>query len=319
LQVNGSIGSGAVAVHSGASLGGNGTIGGAVTVNSGGTLAPGAAALGTLTLGSSLSLGGTANFRLNKTEATLTSDQIAGATSITAGGTLNVTVSGDALVDGDTFTLFNVQPDGTFGSTPTLPSGANWWTTDNYRHITYNVWPTPTSPSMSHNSGIAVRIPIANLVSGAVSGKTMSVTSLGAPGVSGASVSSDSAFVYYTPGTTDANDSFTYTVSDGRGGSASGTVSLTVNSASVGQNAEISVSGGVATMKFYGLPGYQYAVQRAATVNGTYQDIVVNVTGGATKDDGLGYSVITVGAGPFTVQDPAAPGSSAFYQLRAVE
>ena len=139
LLVNGSLAAAStVTVGTGAALGGTGTIGGAVIVNAGGTLAPGADAPGTLTLNSSLTLAGTAIFRLRKGVVTLASAQVAGATSVSAGDTLIVTASGDSLVSGDSFTLFNVTPSGSFAATnlPALTTGLCWTTPDNFRTLT---------------------------------------------------------------------------------------------------------------------------------------------------------------------------------------
>jgi autotransporter-associated beta strand protein len=219
--------------------------------------------------GGTYALNGSGTLTLNVAKAgvTLTQGQVA-ASSITAGGTLNVTADGDALADGDTFTLFNVQPDGTFSTTPTLASGQNWFTTNNYQTIAFNVWPTSTSPTVHHTKGISVKIPIAGLVSGATNGKAITVTSLGAPGVSGASVVYNSTLILYTPGTSDANDSFSYTVSDGRGGSASGTVSVVPDASTTGQmSGQItSFSNNVANLRFHGIPNYPYITERTTNL-----------------------------------------------------
>ena len=282
-------GTGGVIV-SGGTLSGSGTIAGAVTVNAGGILTPGTAAIGTLTLGNTLSLAGIANFRINKTGVTITSDQVAGAASVTAGGTLNVTAAGDTLADGDTFTLFNATPAGTFTTInlPSLPaSGTNWWTANNYQTLTYNVWPTTGNTNFTHKKGIPVRFSTADLlanVSGAIGGKTIIVNSLGSPSVVGATVvasgalASSSTLILYTPGSPDTDDSFTYTVSDGRGGSATGTVYLTTdNSAIFGQQSpQLSVDGsGNVLVKFYGVPGYTYIIQRSPDLS-SWTDISTN-------------------------------------------
>ncbi|HVM46494.1 MAG TPA: autotransporter-associated beta strand repeat-containing protein, partial [Candidatus Acidoferrum sp.] len=106
LIVSGSIaGGGSVAVNNGI-LTGTGTINSPVTVNPAGTLEPGGAPVGTLTILSSLTLNGTTAMRLNKSGSTLSSDLIQGVSSLTYGGTLQLTLSGDPLAKGDSFTLF---------------------------------------------------------------------------------------------------------------------------------------------------------------------------------------------------------------------
>ena len=136
LLVNGSLANTAVTVQSGGTLGGTGTLGGSVTVQ--GVLAPGSLGIGTLTINNAVALSGTTRLQVQRSGSILSSDRVAGATSIVAGGTLEVEAVGDALVAGDSFTLFNVQPTGSFASVklPGLAAGLGWQATQNNRVIT---------------------------------------------------------------------------------------------------------------------------------------------------------------------------------------
>jgi autotransporter-associated beta strand protein len=112
LQVDGQLDVGAVTVATNATLGGRGTINGPVTVLAGGTLAPGdsiAVTIGLLTINNNLTIGGNLNIELNKSGSTPTSDRtvVSGNLNNTGTGTISVTNRGPALVQGDTFTLFN--------------------------------------------------------------------------------------------------------------------------------------------------------------------------------------------------------------------
>ncbi len=257
LSGSGSLASPNISVAPGATFDVSGVTGGSYALNSSGTLT------------------------LNATKAgsTLTSGQVAGS-SVTADGTLNVNVGGDDLADGDTFTLFNVTPGGAF-STVNLPAilpatGTNWFTGNNYQTLTYNVWPTATGATVSHSPGASVKIPITDLVSGAIAGKTITVT--GTPNVSGATLQSVGNYVLYTPGPSDANDSFTYTADDGRGGSTSGTLNVNVDTASVfgQQSPQLHTDGsGNISLKFYGVPGYTYVVERSLDL-GSWTPISTN-------------------------------------------
>jgi len=132
LSILGSLGNGTVNVNGGG-LGGTGTIAGPVAVGSGGSLAPGVGAgpvngLGTLTVNSNLTLQGIAVMQLNRTN-TPANDRVAGIATLTAGGTLTVTNTGDPLHAGDSFTLFTAGTySGAFTETnlPTLNSGLDW-------------------------------------------------------------------------------------------------------------------------------------------------------------------------------------------------
>jgi autotransporter-associated beta strand protein len=128
LLVNGALAGGAVSVASGATLGGYGTIGGTVTVHSGGTLALGAS-IGTLTVNNTLNLAGTNVMKINNTGGTLSSDLIQGMTTLSYGGVLEVTATGNPLAVGDSFKLFNAAAyAGNFSSTnlPALAAGLFW-------------------------------------------------------------------------------------------------------------------------------------------------------------------------------------------------
>ena len=127
---------GTVTVSSGGTATGTGTVTGAVTVQADGTLSPGGNSIGNLNTNSSLTLAGNATFQLNKSGTTLTCDTISGFSSVTYGGTLTVTVTGDTPELGDSFQLFVPGIGGTYGGSfsaivglPILPGGLQWETT----------------------------------------------------------------------------------------------------------------------------------------------------------------------------------------------
>ena len=107
---------------------GNGSVTGALTTSGNGTLAPGAS-LGTLTVSGAVTLGGIALMEATKTAATITSDRLNGTSTLTYGGMLTLTVSGDALVAGDAFKLFDAASySSAFASfnLPALDAGLSW-------------------------------------------------------------------------------------------------------------------------------------------------------------------------------------------------
>jgi hypothetical protein len=130
-----------------------------------------------------------------------------------------------------------------------------------------------------------------------VDGDSLTLTSVSSstPGVT---VKTNSTQVLYAS-TNNASDSFNYTVSDGNGGSTSGTVVVTLAGTTTGQNATLSVSNSTATLTFYGVPGLSYITQRST-----------NLT------DWVSISTNTAPAGVlFQVTDNAAPTGSAYYRL----
>jgi fibronectin-binding autotransporter adhesin len=125
LAVNGSLGRSAVTVQANGTLGGTGGVTN-VVVNVGGAIAPGGAgAIGFLTISNNATLQGSANMDVNKATAT---NDVLKATTITLGGTLNVTNLAGTLASGDSFKLFSGTLSGSIavGSFPTLWPGLTW-------------------------------------------------------------------------------------------------------------------------------------------------------------------------------------------------
>lgn len=123
--------SGGYSLASGRTLAVQGSVTGPVTIASGATLTVGGAtgtpAAGIVT--DNLTLAGTTSLRINKTGPTLTNDTLSGVSTLTQGGTLLVTASGDPLVAGDSFTLFGATTfSGSFATRtlPPLTPGLTW-------------------------------------------------------------------------------------------------------------------------------------------------------------------------------------------------
>ncbi len=130
LLMNGvlNLGAGAITVSNGATLGGSGTIAAPVEIQQGAALAPGNS-IGRLWINDALTLAGTTAIEINRSAPTLNSDRVSGITTLTCGGTLNVTLSGPTPRHGDTFDLFDAATTvGTFSAVnlPTLPANVYW-------------------------------------------------------------------------------------------------------------------------------------------------------------------------------------------------
>jgi len=107
-------------------LAGNGTVLGNVTAN--GTIAPGTS-IGQLTVSGNTTLAGNTLMEVAKAGASLTSDVLNVSGTLTCGGTLTVTRTGDALVANDSFKLFMAGSlTGSFANfaLPPLDSGLAW-------------------------------------------------------------------------------------------------------------------------------------------------------------------------------------------------
>ncbi len=135
LLVDGIQGPSLVIVSNSATLGGNGFIGSNVTVNAGGTLAPGDNAVGVLTVAGNVTLGGTTTMEIDKNLGTndlLVSTNVTPST-ITYGGTLNVSVVAGSVAIADSFKLFSATNyAGSFSAvTPAFPGPGMSWNTNN--------------------------------------------------------------------------------------------------------------------------------------------------------------------------------------------
>ena len=174
----------------------------------------------------------------------------------------------------------------------------------------------------SRAPGVGIKIQAGDLLANDTDadGDTLSFVSCDAATANGVALGTsgngNGTVIVYPSSAANRADSFHYTVSDGNGGTAIGTVSITINPVVTGQRATITVNGGVATMTFFGVPACHYVVQRSPDLH-TWSDITVSAAAAGIDDTG-GYSVVTApGGGAFTVADHSAPGSPAFYQLRA--
>jgi len=139
----------------GGMFGGLGFVRGAVTVQSGGTLSPGdlVNATGTLSISNSLALSGTTAMDVAKFGTAFTTDLITNVTSLTFGGTLLLTVTGDPLAAGDAIKLFSFNTaSGSFTAfNPPTPGDGLVWDTSTLRtdgNIRVSVAP-PAQPQFS--------------------------------------------------------------------------------------------------------------------------------------------------------------------------
>jgi hypothetical protein len=128
LIVNGTIANSSGVTVAGGTLAGAGYISAPVTIDADGNLAPGDGGLGALSVFNSLTLNGTTTVELAKTGATVMNDQVNVLTTLTLGGTLNVSLTG-TVTGGEVFQLFTAGVfTGSFGAVnlPALPGDLTW-------------------------------------------------------------------------------------------------------------------------------------------------------------------------------------------------
>ena len=204
---------------------------------------------------------------------------------------------------------------GTSGSIGTLPRGTNtitavyagdvthYGSTNSLDQIVTNHPPVANGNGYSRGTFSIWKIAVSDLLTNAsdVDVDTLTLTGVG---VSTNSITLDTTtfpgyVAYYNPSLVD--DQFTYTVSDGFGGTNSGVITLTAGSSGgvTGQVNSFTVSGGVANMTFAGIPTVPYNVQRST-----------NLTDWSTI-----WTTNAPSGGLFQFNDNSAPTPSAYYRL----
>jgi len=171
---------------------------------------------------------------------------------------------------------------------------------------TINASPVAPSPNVSSNLAprVSLKISISELL-GAWAGSSLSLQSAGPASTAGGSVTKDSTYIYYLPpGGAVATDHIPYTVSSANGCSTSAYIDLViVPPGGIAQT--ITVSDGTATISFYGIPGFQYDVQRATSLGppANWTTITIGSPLTASPNDGS-----------FTCTDDSAPNGMAYYR-----
>lgn len=288
LQLNGSLASGCIVTNN-ATLTGSGIVNGAVSIAAGANLRPGLDGSDTspLTINGTLTLSGTTIIAINRTNA-IRASTVTGITSLNRGGTLTVTNVGQVLQVGDTFTLFNAgSMIGTFTATnlPPLTAGLNWWTGSSSATVvdySVNQAPTAYNLSMTATSGIPAALKIIggqNPPTGEP-GEILTIDSV-TQGANG-TVTQDGTNVTYAASINFAGaDNFNYTVSDGHGGWATATVTVTVVPGSFNRLVLTGFIGnGTTIFNYQGAANFDYTLDWATNLGApiAWMPIATNTT-----------------------------------------
>jgi autotransporter-associated beta strand protein len=265
LQISGSI-LGTATVNSGGALGGNGGIGGATTINAGGILLPGNSSLGTLTFSNNLALSATSTNDFVVTTVGGASNLAAVLGTLTPNSSVVEITSGMALGVG-TNTLFTYAGiSGAFNATPVFdvapvhPASI----VDNGSGQINLVVPNQPPVATSFALGVVAGIPVTVQVIGGKypptdpDGDALTITAVG--GEANGTAMTDGTNITYMATNAATTDSFTYTVSDGFGGTAVGTISVIINSAQGYNLVQAQSIGGNAVLTYAGIPAYNYAL-----------------------------------------------------------
>ena len=187
----------------------------------------------------------------------------------------------------------------------TTPSGTNAPNTL-FTYLAPNSPPTFSGFSASTPYQAAATISLGKLLSKASDAEAdaLSVSSAGPASAQGGTVTLQSGSIRYTPANGySGTDTFPITITDARGASVSGTVTVTVQlNTGIGTNAAVltALSGGRMGLGFQGIPGRSYQIQRTTDL-----------------DNWIPLGSVTAAAnGAVIFIDESPPPGSAFYRLR---
>jgi uncharacterized repeat protein (TIGR01451 family) len=154
-----------------------------------------------------------------------------------------------------------------------------------------NTPPTVPPQTYARGSGLPLKIKLSTLLGGCSDAEagTLSLTGTGAS-AQGASLTLTATHLIYTP-VNDNNDDFTYTVSDGQGGSAANTLTVQVVPQTGAFTGATLAPGGALTASFAGIPGLTYTVERSTDLMtwSTFSTVTAPANGlfSITDNDGL--------------------------------
>ena len=179
----------------------------------------------------------------------------------------------------------------------------NYLGSTNYlNQLVTNHPPVVNNVSYARSAGLnTFKIAVTNLVSNAsdADGDSLTLVSVGATTNSAFAMIRGGFVLYYN--TNAVADEFSYSVSDGFGGTNSATVTIGVDTTPLfGQSQIVSTGGGTATLNFAGIPGYSYSVSRSTNLVDWAAIWTTNAPAG----------------GSFEFIDTSAPSPSAYYRLQ---
>jgi len=233
---------------------------------------------------------------------TLPADATGTVTYFTNGVAFNSgALSGGIFTSGSISNLLR----GTNGITAIYSGDGNYsGATNSLSQVVTNHPPTTGFFSFSVTNGISLKVKISDLLTAVVDSDGDPVTLTAVSVSTNGMVSPTNATYILFRNTNYENDQFSYTVTDGYGGYATGQVFVaSVLAPFTSQNTTINPSGGTNTLTFQGIPGYVYIIQRSVNLL-TWTAIATNTAAG-------NGTILTTDR--FT--DLGAPPASAFYRL----
>jgi hypothetical protein len=221
------------------------------------------------------------------------------------GGTLVVSNAGAALIGGEVFTNFTAPAySGEFITTllPALSAGLNWHLGKLTNNGTFRVNRAPVAnlDNATNTPSVLLQIPFASLLANDTDADadTLTVSSLTLTTTNGITLTTNATTIFYT-NPASVTDRFTYTLSDGSGGSATGIVQITSLPIS---NVPPAISTQPQSQSVKAGSNVTFTVSATGTPTPTYQWRLNNATiPGATNPSYTRVNVQTADAGNYSV------------------
>lgn len=168
--------------------------------------------------------------------------------------------------------------------------------------LTVNALPlAPSTISSNITPTLSLKISIASVLS-SWSGSGLSLQGVTSPSASNGTVFADSTYIYYLPPAgAIPSDFFTYTVTNASGCATLATFNLVVAAPPGVQQISLTIDNNTPTVRFFGVPGVEYDIQRAPETTGPWT--IINAT-----------PLTPAGDGSVSYTDTSAPNGQAFYR-----
>ena len=224
--------------------------------------------------------------------------------SVNFSATLPTTATGSVLfkTNGVIFSTISLTGGIAISSATTLlPRGTNTITAQyagdgNYLGSTNTIYqvvtnhpPVATTMNVLRTAGMAVRLRWSDIATNWNDADGDAVTNVGInlTTTNGYTLMTNSAVILYAAANANINDEFSYTVSDGFGGTATGQVEIVVTPFTsgqpvTGQQSTNFIGGPTFTVVYYGIPTYTYELQRSTNLslgNAGWVNIFTNTVG----------------------------------------
>ena len=206
----------------------------------------------------------------------------AGATGSVIFRTNGIALSTNALASGSaTSATTTLLPRGTNAITAEYAGDINYLgSTNSLNQIVTNHPPVAAPVSLSRTAGLSLKFALSNLATNwsDADGDTITLASINLTTTNGVSLTTNSTLIFYNSNSS-VNDQFTYTITDGQGGTNTGVVNIVVNPFVARFSSTVTFTSNTANVMSSGIPGYTYITQRSTDLT-TWVNVSTNTAAG---------------------------------------